>query len=157
MARNKYLVFGAVAIILQLALADILTVRLVRPDFILVFILYISVREGRLWGIIIGFMLGLFVDFVGVATYFGLSSLSYSVLAYLAGFLHSQYSKWPPIGFHFWIGVVIIHFSLQLLITSQHILTSNPQVFWTRVFSSALYTLLFIVISNLFVPLVAED
>ncbi len=143
---------------MQLVLVDLLTVRLVRPDFILVFILYIAVREGRMWGISIGFVLGLFVDFVGVATYFGLSSLSYSILAYLAGFLRNQFSKWPPIGFHlYWIGIVVIHFSLQLLITSQHILATNPQVFWTRIFSSAIYTLLIIVISNLFIPLGTED
>ncbi|NQT96715.1 MAG: rod shape-determining protein MreD [Candidatus Marinimicrobia bacterium] len=156
--RKKYLISAVVVIILQLVIADLLTVRLVRPDFILIYILYISVWEGRLWGIIVGFVLGLFMDFVGVATYFGLSSLSYSIFAYLAGYLHGRYSKWPPIGFHLYgAGVIVIHFLFQLLITSQHILTSNPQVFWARVFFTAVYSLSFVIITNLFLPLGTED
>lgn len=156
--KNQYIILGFGSILLQFLLAGPLTVNLVRPDFILIFILYISIWEGRMWGVIIAFFLGLLVDLSGVGSFFGLTSLTYTVFAYLTGNLNGQYNKLSPIVFNlFWSLMLIVFFLIQHLVTSQFLLAQNPQIFWVKVFMSALYTFLFTFIINFFIPIGNEQ
>ncbi len=156
--KQRYILFGLSALLLQFLLVDLLTVNMVRPDFILIFILFISVWEGRLWGVVVAFFLGLVVDLLGVASYFGLSSLTYVIFAYLVGNLQGKYSKWPPTTFHiFWTSMIIIHFLLHNMITSQVLFNNNIQVFWIRVVMSSVYAIIFAFITNFFLPLGNEE
>lgn len=154
MKIRNYFIMATVAILLQFVLSNPLSIRLIRPDFILIFILYIAVWEGRFWGVIVGFVFGLLVDFSGVGSYFGLSSLTYSIFSYLAGNLHGRFSKWPPFFFHFtWVMFVILNSFIRSIITQQEVLLHNPATYWTNIVGTAVYGIVLILITNLFLPL----
>ena len=48
---------------LQFILADFLSIDGIRPDFVLIYILYIGLHHGSFPSVIVGFFLGLLVDF----------------------------------------------------------------------------------------------
>ena len=54
------------------------------PDFLLIITLYLSVNNGRVFGVSSGFVSGLFLDFLS-ASPFGLHSLLRTVIGYVAG------------------------------------------------------------------------
>lgn len=54
------------------------------PDFLLLCVLYISVNNGRLFGVSVGFVSGLFLDFLSLSP-FGLNCLLRTVIGYCAG------------------------------------------------------------------------
>ncbi|MBQ4378220.1 MAG: rod shape-determining protein MreD [Treponema sp.] len=54
------------------------------PDLILIISLYLSVHNGKIFGVSSGFVSGLFLDFLSVSP-FGLHSLLRTVIGYLAG------------------------------------------------------------------------
>ena len=58
------------------------------------------------------FILGLFTDLAGVGSYFGLSSLTFSLTGYLTGYLKDQYNRLIPLYFHLtWIGIIFLSIS----------------------------------------------
>ncbi len=155
---RNYLLIAFAIFIVQYFLGNLLAIRQVRPDFFLVLILYFSVWEGRFWGIITGFVIGLLVDLIGVGSYFGLTSLSYVIFAYLAGILQGKFSRWPPIFFHIsWSGLVILHSFVEAIIGQQDILLNNPTVYWSNIIFSSLYGIALVLIANLILPLGKTD
>ena len=54
------------------------------PDFLLIVTLYLSVHNGRLFGVTTGFVSGLFLDFLSVSP-FGLHSLLRTIIGYFFG------------------------------------------------------------------------
>ncbi|MBQ8014213.1 MAG: rod shape-determining protein MreD [Treponema sp.] len=54
------------------------------PDFLLIVTLYISVNNGRLFGVSVGFLSGLFMDFLSFSP-FGLHCLLRTIIGYFAG------------------------------------------------------------------------
>ncbi|MBQ9205095.1 MAG: rod shape-determining protein MreD [Treponema sp.] len=54
------------------------------PDFLLIVTLYLSVHNGRLFGVSAGFVSGLFLDFLSVSP-FGLHSLLRTIIGYSFG------------------------------------------------------------------------
>ena len=79
MSRINYILPGTVVWLIQLLVSDLLAIDTVRPDFCVLFILYWSIKFGRTVGIMHGFILGLLVDLSGTGTFFGLSSMTYSI------------------------------------------------------------------------------
>ena len=54
------------------------------PDFLLIVTLYLSVHNGRTFGVSSGFLSGLFLDFLSVSP-FGLHCLLRTIIGYVAG------------------------------------------------------------------------
>lgn len=84
-----YLVRAAVLLVLQASLADLLSLRGVSPDLLLIFIVWLAVREGQLYALPYGFFLGLVLD-LSTGTVVGLSALSKTVAAFTAGYFYSE-------------------------------------------------------------------
>ena len=85
------LAFGA-----QLLLAPLLSVGEIRPDFVLIILVYLSARYGRMTGILAGFSMGLLQDATGAVSVLGINALSKSVVGYVAGTLNGNLSIWTP-------------------------------------------------------------
>ncbi|MDD5361002.1 MAG: rod shape-determining protein MreD [Ignavibacteria bacterium] len=64
----------------------------ISPDFVIIALVFIGAREGKITGSIYGFLTGLLADFLS-GTFLGLSSLSYTIAAFLAGFFKSENEK----------------------------------------------------------------
>ena len=76
------ILFPAIGVFMvQFLLVDFLSLNMIRPDFLVVYIFYISLVYGKTTGVLTGFLLGLLSDLSGVGSFFGLSPLSLSVTA----------------------------------------------------------------------------
>ena len=111
MQWSKFIILLFCVFFMQFYLAEFLSINMIRPDFITIFVLYTAIKFGRFYGVIAGFILGLLTDLAGVGSYFGLSSLTYSISGYLAGYLKDQYNRLIPLYFHLtWVVIILFQF-----------------------------------------------
>ena len=154
MQRNKLLFISLIVILFQILFVESLTINTIRPDFLVLFVVYIAIMNGRLVGVIIGFIIGLSSDLAGVGSYFGLGPLSLSITAYLTGFLYLKYERLLPYVFHsIWIIILILHFYIISYFRFQSVFLSNKTEFfliWLMTFG---YTFIFFIIMQYFFPL----
>ena len=95
----------------------------IRPDFLVILVLYWSVKFGRTIGIISGFFGGMVVDFTGTASFFGLSPLIFSITGYLSGNLKGLYNKVNPVFYTLlWILIIFIQAFIFSLIHNQNLI-----------------------------------
>ena len=148
------ILFSAIGVFMaQFLLVDFLSLNMIRPDFLVVYIFYISLVYGKTTGVLIGFLLGLLSDLSGVGSFFGLSPLSLSLTAYLTGYLNGKYERMLPYLFHgAWISIIGFHFIIISYVRFQSILLSDPIAFWIKCFMSFSYTMMFLLIIQFFYP-----
>ena len=70
------LLLAAFVFFIQFFLVDLLSLKMIRPDFLVIYIFYISLVFGKTPGVLIGFSLGLMSDLSGVGSLFGLAPLT---------------------------------------------------------------------------------
>jgi rod shape-determining protein MreD len=154
MKWTDFVFSGLLIWIAQLLLADFLSIGTIRPDFLVILILYWSIKYGRTIGTISGFLIGLLIDLSGAASYFGLSPLIYSVTGYLGGYLMGTYSRLNPIYFSIsWVAILVFQFLIFCVVQYQDIWMINPQLFWEKWLGTAIYTLSFACILQVIYPL----
>lgn len=113
----KYLVVVAVAVAAQLLLAPLLQVGDIRPDFILIMLVYFSARHGRLAGVVVGFTLGLLQDVTGSYSVLGATAMSKSLVGYAAGTLNGNLSIWTSRVVNMYIfGSLALHATVYQLV-----------------------------------------
>lgn len=61
----------------------------IAPDFVIIALIYIGVREGKISGAIYGFIAGLLLDVLS-GSFIGLLALSYTISAFIAGFFQTE-------------------------------------------------------------------
>ena len=144
MKWTDFIFSGLLIWLAQLLLADFLSIGTIRPDFLVILVLYWSIKYGRTIGTIAGFLIGLLIDLSGTASYFGLSPLIYSVTGYLGGYLMGTYSRLNPIYFSIsWVTILIFQFLIFCVVQYQDIWMINPQLFWAKWLGTTIYTLSF--------------
>jgi len=148
------ILFPAIGVFMaQFLLVDFLSLNMIRPDFLVIYIFYISLVYGKTAGVFTGFLLGLLSDLSGVGSFFGLSPLSLSLTAYLTGYLNGKYERMLPYLFHgAWISIIGFHFIIISYVRFQSILLSDPIAFWIKCFMSFSYTMMFLLIIQFFYP-----
>ncbi|MBH30898.1 MAG: rod shape-determining protein MreD [Candidatus Marinimicrobia bacterium] len=136
---------GLGVLLLQILLSDFLTIRGLRPDFMLIYVIIVSMRSGSLAGIVAGFSLGLVEDFLSTGSLMGLAPLTKSLSGFMIGRLRGRYITMNPILFHLiWISVVAIHFFVYIYVNFQHLLEADALSFWLTYAYSVLYTMIFL-------------
>lgn len=139
--------------LLQFYLAEFLSINMIRPDFLSIFILYTAIRYGRFLGVLTGFLLGLVSDLLSVGTYLGLSSMIYSVGGYLAGFLKDQYNRLIPIYYHLsWLCILLFQFFVYCYFRYQYLYETSLLSFFGVWLLTSGYTLGFVLILQLLIP-----
>jgi len=148
------ILFPAIGVFMaQFLLVDFLSLNMIRPDFLVVYIFYISLVYGKTTGVLTGFLLGLLSDLSGVGSFFGLSPLSLSLTAYLTGYLNGKYERMLPYLFHgAWISIIGFHFIIISYVRFQSILLSDPIAFGIKCFMSFSYTMMFLLVIQFFYP-----
>ena len=131
---------------MQLLLVDLLSLNLIRPDFLVIFILYLSMIKGKMYGMTAGFTIGFLSNLFGVGSYFGLEALSLTIVGYLGGYLKNIYEKVLPYIFHIlWILIILLHFLVICYFRYQNIYISNLFEFLFLWIATTSYTMLFII------------
>tara|TARA_B100001250_G_scaffold347042_1_gene317122 strand:+ start:119 stop:610 length:492 start_codon:yes stop_codon:yes gene_type:complete len=143
-----------VVFLFQFLIVDFLSLNLIRPDFLVIYILYIALSNGKFVGTITGFCLGLISNLFGVGSLFGLEPLSLSIVGYLAGYLTNSYEKLLPYIFHsIWLIIIFIHFFIICYFRFQNIYLLDLSDFLFNWVASVSYTLLFIIAIQFIYPL----
>jgi len=155
---TRYYIPGIFIWLLQILLSDLLSIDTIRPDFIVILVLYWSIRDGSSVGVISGFIMGLFVDLSGASSFFGLSPLIYSTTGYIGGYLQGAYSKLNPFYYAIaWITIICFHFLVFCAVYYQDIWFVNPGLYWIKWIGTSAYTLSFLGILQIIVPLHTLD
>ena len=145
---NNYQIsfFTVFFLTIQLLLVDLLSLNLIRPDFLVIFILYLSMIKGKMYGMTVGFTIGFLSNLFGVGSYFGLEALSLTIVGYLGGYLKNIYEKVLPYIFHIlWILIILLHFLIICYFRYQNIYISNLFEFLFIWITTTSYTMLFII------------
>ena len=145
---NNYQIsfFTVFFLIIQILLVDLLSLNLIRPDFLVIFILYLSMIKGKMYGMTAGFTIGFLSNLFGVGSYFGLEALSLTIVGYLGGYLKNIYEKVLPYIFHIlWILIILLHFLVICYFRYQNIYISNLFEFLFIWIATTSYTMLFII------------
>ena len=151
--NNIFLVF--LVFLIQAWTADFFSIGTINPDFCIIYILYVSVKEGRLMGTLVGFIFGVVLDLSsGTTQFFGLTPLIYSTTGYASGFLDGKYEKLNKQYFTLaWVLIIVFQFLIFSLIYYQNYLVQDPFVFFLKWIGSSLYTLSFLGIFQIIIPI----
>jgi len=151
---TKIILTGAIVWFMQIIVADLLAIDSVRPDFVVILILYWSIKYGRFFGIISGTVLGLIFDLSGTANFFGLSPLIYTITGYISGNLHGVYTKLNPFYFSIsWIIILCFQFLIFCSVQYQDIWVINQKIFFGKWIGTSIYTIAFTGILQFIHPL----
>ena len=132
--------YFVMAIILQLMFAELLTVNGFQPNIMLLFIILSSIpMESTSRATIIGFLIGLFSDLVLFnGLYLGLSSLVFSICAYFASQVSSNfaYRNFDL----YWLSLVFLGIGLYSFFRYDFFFFNDILFFLKNWFSITLYT-----------------
>ena len=120
-----------------------------------IILLYISIKDGGLVGTLFGFFIGIMIDFSsGTNKFFGLTPLIYSTTGYFSSFLKGENMRLNKIYFtSIWVSILLVQFLIFTLIVYQQLLIQNPFLFLIKWLATSLYTLIFVGILQIIVPL----
>ena len=154
MKWTNYIISGVLVWILQILTSGFLSIQTIRPDFLVILVLYCSIKNGRFIGVLYGFLIGLLIDLSGTALFFGLSPLVYSITGYLAGSLSGYYSKISPVYFSLcWVAIIAFQFLIFCGVYYQDLWFLDRQIFLGKWFGTTFYTLSFTGILQFIYPL----
>ncbi|MEE9166083.1 MAG: rod shape-determining protein MreD [Candidatus Neomarinimicrobiota bacterium] len=151
---RRTLFLGLGVFLTQLFLSELMTIRGIRPDFLLIFVMYMAMQKGSPTGVVTGFVIGFLEDLLSAGSLFGLASLTKSLSGFLLGRLHGRYPRMSPVVFHVaWVSIVLIHFFLYIYVRFQSVYNSSKFEFWVTWLFTVIYTLVFVGIVQVIVPL----
>jgi rod shape-determining protein MreD len=151
----KYSIIMFVTFLFQMWTSEFFTLGTIDPDFCLIVLLYISIRDGGLVGTLFGFFIGLFIDLSsGTNQFFGLTPLIYTTTGYFSSFLKGENERLNKLYFtSLWIIIILCQFLIFSLIVYQQLLVESPVQFLIKWLATSLYTLLFAGILQFMIPI----
>ena len=151
----KYSIIIFLTFIFQSWSSEFFTLGTIDPDFCVIVLLYISIKNGGIIGTLFGFFIGLFIDLSsGTNQFFGLTPLIYTTTGYFCSFLKGENAKLNKLYFtSIWVIIVLIQFLIFSLIVYQHLLIQSPIQFLIKWLATSLYTLVFLGIFQIMAPL----
>lgn len=118
----KYISLSLLFILLQTTVVQLFSLNGVVCDLLLVWVIYISIREGQISGTIYGFSLGLIFDMVS-GGFLGLTSLTKALSGFLAGYFYNENKIEITLGSYRFLLIVffasVLHNFLYFLIYHQ--------------------------------------
>ena len=151
----QYFIIIFVTFLFQSWTSEFFSLGTIDPDFCLIVLLYISIRNGGLVGTLFGFFIGLFIDLSsGTNQFFGLTPLVYTVTGYSSAFLKGQNEKLNKLYFSsLWVFIILCQFLIFSLVVYQQLLVDEPTQFLIKWLATSLYTLVFLGILQIMIPL----
>ena len=151
----KYFLIVFLTLIFQVWTSEFFSLGTIDPDFCIIVLLYISIKDGGLIGTLFGFFIGLFIDLgSGSNQFFGLTPLIYSSTGYLSGFLCGYNNRLSKAYFTIlWVVIILGQFLIFTLVVYQDYLIQDPISFFLKWLATSLYTLIFLGILQIMMPL----
>lgn len=144
--------FSLLTIFLQIVFGPWLTICEIKPDFVLILVLFGAILNGRMFGQLFGFGVGLLVDIIGMGSFMGLSALSKTVAGFLAGFFKDRRNRLNRFIFYsFSVLIILIQFTIVYLINFKSIEIGTQYIFLRYIIPETIYTgLIFILLDYIF-------
>ena len=144
--------FGLLSIVLQVVFGPWLTVGGIKPDFVLILVLFVAILNGRVVGQLFGFGMGLLVDIIGMGSFLGLSALSKTVAGFLAGYFKSRRNRFNRLMYYaLSLLIILIQFTIVYLINFKSVEISTQYLFMRYILPETIYTgLIFILLDYIF-------
>ena len=151
----KYIIILLSTFIFQAWSSEFFSIGTIDPDFCVIILLYISIKNGGVVGTLFGFFIGLFIDLSsGANQFFGLTPLVYTMTGYFSSFLKEENVRLNKIYFtSIWVAILLVQFFIFSLIVYQQLLIQNPFMFLVKWLATSIYTLVFIGILQSITPL----
>ncbi len=150
----KLLLVLVVVFLAQLYLAPLLRIGDIRPDFILILLVFVSSRYGRIAGILLGFAAGLSQDVTGTLSLLGANALPKSIVGYTVGTLNGNLTVWTPRVINLYIyGSLLGHAIIYQVIMVQGLSPSLGKVM-NNILLEALMSSVMIIGMRYIIPLV---
>ena len=155
MLMIKYFLLVFIVFIFQSWTSEFFSLGTIDPDFCVITILYIAIKDGRLNGVLVGFFMGLVIDLSsGLNEYFGLTPLIYTITGYFCGCLKGQNNKMNKTYFSaIWILIIVIQFLIFSLVVYQQYLIQDLFNFTIKWVLTSMYTLTFLGILQFIIPI----
>lgn len=75
--------------VVQISFFFLISIRGVTPDLLIILTIWITLAEGRFFGLFAGFLIGLFFDFVSM-NLVGVNALTKTIVAFVAGLFYKE-------------------------------------------------------------------
>lgn len=144
----KYAIIFLIVLVIDLNVIDLISIKGITPDIVLIYLIFISLREPQTTSTIIGFTAGLVQDLFSLSM-LGLSSLTKSVSCFITSFFQRSKGIYSllQLTIIFFI-VTIIHDRIYQFI---YLLGSDQKLFKSFLYHSvpkAIYTTIIALIMN---------
>ena len=143
-----YVLVSLLLVIVQTTVCKFLAIGTVEPDILILWVVYVALREGQIASTTAGFFLGITIDLIsGGEGMLGLSALAGSVGGFIAGYFYNENKMFQVLGGYQFpllvFAVTLVHNVLYFLIFLQ-----GSGVGWWRTivvygFLASLYTAVF--------------
>ncbi|PIS27335.1 MAG: rod shape-determining protein MreD [Candidatus Marinimicrobia bacterium CG08_land_8_20_14_0_20_45_22] len=149
---TNIILFSLIAILIQVLFVPWMTIREIRPDFILLVVMFIGRTEGRMVGQTYGFIIGLLVDALGMGSFLGLSALIKTCVGFFSGCMKNQRNRLYPFYYHaVHVAIILFSYVIFYLINYKGTEFSFYFIILRFVLPSTLYTLIFYVLIDYFI------
>jgi rod shape-determining protein MreD len=117
--QTKYILLSLFFILMQTTLVQLFSLNNIVCDLLLIWVVYIAIREGQIIGTVYGFAIGLVFDII-TGGFIGLSSLTKSLSGFFAGYFYNDNKTEITLGTYRFLLLVlftsIIHNVIYILI-----------------------------------------
>jgi len=151
---KKYSMVLITVFLIQILLSNILSIGDIRPDFLMIFIIYFAVNYGSFSGVLIGFSIGLITSYFDSGVIYGLLPLTYSIVGYLGGLLKGKSLKLRQSHFILIsLSIIVFSFLIYTYFNYEYLFYNEYGAFLITWFSTAIYTMSILAILQFIVPL----
>jgi len=143
-----------IAFLMQIFLSNLLSIGSVRPDFLIIYVLYFAVNYGSFNGVLVGFSIGIIISIFDGGLIIGLLPLIYSIVGYSGGLLKTKHHKMVPVVFNLSCFLIIFgSFFIYTFFNYDYLFYNNLIIFLLTWLKTTLYTLSILLILQFIVPL----
>jgi len=138
--------------VLQLSFSYLISIYGVTPDLLILLVIWVTLFEGKLYGLIFAFSVGILFDFLSMNVV-GVNALTKTMVAYLAGFFYQEKEFWNIIRSNKFFLICflatllhnIIYYFIMVELTD-----SIFAIYFKFVIGSTIYTMLFTLLAFFF-------
>ncbi len=151
---KKYGLILITTLLMQIFLSNLFSIGGVRPDLLMIFVLYFAVNYGSFKGVLAGFGIGIITSIFDGGLIIGLLPLIYSIVGYTGGFLKTQHYKMFPVLFNLsYFFIIFGSFFIYTYFNYDYLFYNNFKIFLLTWIKTTLYTISILVILQFIVPL----
>ena len=150
---KKFILPLAIAFILQVFISNFISIGGIRPDFIIIFMVYFALDQGCFKGVVVGFITGLIISLFDNSSTIGVLPLSYSIVGYGIGFLKNQRMRMIPYKLYLIVfSIVLMAFFVYNYFTYSTIFYNDIPLFLLYFLKSMVYTISLLIIAQFIFP-----